>query len=527
VTLDSGLLFALIREMRPRIIGARIGDILGAGPLGFVLVLHSKDAPQGSLVASLEPKTSAIYLKENPLRAKGGNPFVSLLKQHLLKARIKDAVQAGFNRIVKLSLVKADELGVTKDYALVLEFLGNRTNAFLLRGEDLKILGQMRPEKTTGRTLGVGKFYATPPDSSPYDLLTVTQEQFLDLLRKKEEDTASILKRNIRGLSPQWAEEILVRAGTSEPAGLFTAIQGLRRRLIGAPEPMLYLEGERPVALSPFPLIQFRNLEAKPFRTLSEACCAMEPRVEGGREGGKGGGNLLEKLKKKLATLEDPSLLRQQAMALERNLRKVPEHALEFAAEGKTILLDPKKTPEENLQALYKRYRKAKQGRETLKAKIANLEAGVIPTSNLKHQKSKIPPPPGWEPIFLPNGEKIAPRRFTSPNGFLALVGRTNTENDLLTLKFAGPRDIFLHTRGNPGSHTILRVGSRKEKPPKEDILFAARIAAYFSKARQAKHVSVSYTECQWVHKPKGAKPGLVVITQEKTVFVEPSLPQG
>lgn len=140
---------------------------------------------------------------------------------------------------------------------------------------------------------------------------------------------------------------------------------------------------------------------------------------------------------------------------------------------------------------------------------------------------SKTPPPPAWEPIFLPSGEKIAPRRFTSPNGYLVLIGRTNTENDLLTLKYAAPQDFFLHTRGTPGSHTILRVGPKKEKPPKEDLLFAARLAAYFSKARQARHVEVSYTERKHVTKPKGAKPGLVMITQEKTLYVEPALPVG
>jgi len=527
MTLDSGLLFAIIREITPRIVGTRIGDILGTGPLGFTLTLHPKDAPKHYLVASLEPKSPALYLREEPPLTKGGSPFVSVLKQHLLKARIKDLIQVGFDRIAKILLVKSDELGLRRDYGLALEFLGNRTNAFLLRGEEGKILGQLRPEKTAVRTVGVGKTYSPPPDSAPYDLLTVTQEQFLDLLMKKEGDAASRLKRNIRGLSPQWTEEILLRAGTLEPSRLYQVFRELRTLLSGNPQPVLYLDQGKPVAVSPFPLNRYQSLEAKSVNTLSAAWAETEPEREAGKDAGAAPSALLEKLRAKLIALEDPDLLRKQAEVLEHHLKEVPEYALEFTAEGVTIPLDPKKTPGENLQALYKRYRKAKQGRETLKDKIERLKKGEVLAGDKVAKKSKIPPPAAWEPILLDSGEKIAPRRFSSPHGYLVLIGRTNTENDLLTLKYAGSQDIFLHTRGTPGSHTILRVGAKKEKPPKEDILFAARLAAYFSKARQAKHVEVSYTERKHVTKPKGAKPGLVMITQEKTLYVEPGLPGG
>lgn len=114
-------------------------------------------------------------------------------------------------------------------------------------------------------------------------------------------------------------------------------------------------------------------------------------------------------------------------------------------------------------------------------------------------------------------------RRYTLPGGWTVLVGRTEADNDALSLKVAGPDDWWFHLRGMPGSHVVLRRLSGRE-PDGETLKKAAEIAAYFSKAREAGVVAVSCTRARYVTKPRGAKPGTVRIRREKVLRVRPGL---
>ena len=105
------------------------------------------------------------------------------------------------------------------------------------------------------------------------------------------------------------------------------------------------------------------------------------------------------------------------------------------------------------------------------------------------------------------------------------LVGRNNKENDYLTLKLAGNKDMWLHTKDIPGSHVIVQCGGAELS--EQDIFEAAAIAAYHSKARTSENVPVDYVPVRNVKKPAGAKPGMVIFTGNRTVWVNPALPQS
>ena len=85
--------------------------------------------------------------------------------------------------------------------------------------------------------------------------------------------------------------------------------------------------------------------------------------------------------------------------------------------------------------------------------------------------------------------------------------------------------DLWFHVRQAAGSHVILRRAGRKAEPDSTSIMEAAGIAAYYSKAGRSSNVPVCYTERRHVRKPRGAKPGLAVVSREKVVFVQPRLP--
>ena len=112
------------------------------------------------------------------------------------------------------------------------------------------------------------------------------------------------------------------------------------------------------------------------------------------------------------------------------------------------------------------------------------------------------------------------PRKFRTTSGFQVLVGRNNRQNDQLTLKDADYRDLWLHTQKIHGSHVILRTGGREVDD--DTLVEAAKIAAYYSQARESGNVPVDYTQVKHVKKPAGARPGMVIYPTYQTINVTP-----
>jgi predicted ribosome quality control (RQC) complex YloA/Tae2 family protein len=104
-------------------------------------------------------------------------------------------------------------------------------------------------------------------------------------------------------------------------------------------------------------------------------------------------------------------------------------------------------------------------------------------------------------------------------------VGKADRDNDQLTFRLANPHDYWFHVLGAAGSHVVLRFPRRDTVPDPVTLRETAGIAAFHSKLKNAKRAPVNYTQVKFVRKPKGAKPGLVYIEREKTLFTEPKVP--
>ncbi|MCL5677252.1 MAG: NFACT family protein [Firmicutes bacterium] len=116
-----------------------------------------------------------------------------------------------------------------------------------------------------------------------------------------------------------------------------------------------------------------------------------------------------------------------------------------------------------------------------------------------------------------------APLRFLSGDGLEILVGKNNRQNDQLTMKQAGPEDLWFHTKDIPGSHVILRLPPGIAEPPLTSLEQAALLAAYYSKARGSAKVPVDFTRRRYVRKPPGAKPGMVIYDHHRTIYITPT----
>ncbi|MFB8795378.1 MAG: NFACT RNA binding domain-containing protein [Microcoleus sp.] len=266
--------------------------------------------------------------------------------------------------------------------------------------------------------------------------------------------------------------------------------------------------------------------------------------------------NLLAKLRLKANTFKerlqqsaDADLHKSQADLLMANLQQW-QPGMKFidlpdfeTNEPVTIPLNLEKNAVQNAQALYKKHQKLKRARIAVEPLLAavqeeinyleQVEAALLVLETYRNsadlqtlaeireeliqQKYLVVP----DYRSTDKNAAIEFHRYQSPSGFELLIGRNNRQNDQLTFRVAGDYDIWFHTLEIPGSHALLRL-----KPgtvaQEADLQFAADMAAYYSRARHSEQVPVVYTKPQYVYKPKGAKPGMVVYKQERIVWGRP-----
>lgn len=115
---------------------------------------------------------------------------------------------------------------------------------------------------------------------------------------------------------------------------------------------------------------------------------------------------------------------------------------------------------------------------------------------------------------------------YELPGGWLVLAGRSDRDNERLSLRFARPQDWWFHVRGIPGSHVLLRARESGADPPPEILRAAAAVAAFHSRARSGGTVAVSCTRARYVSKARNAPIGTVTIRRETVLKVRPALPQ-
>jgi predicted ribosome quality control (RQC) complex YloA/Tae2 family protein len=209
--------------------------------------------------------------------------------------------------------------------------------------------------------------------------------------------------------------------------------------------------------------------------------------------------------------------------------------------DGRTVavILDPRRSPSGNAELYFKKYKKARTGRDIIAARLRQSadQASYLKSllNDVEHAhlvdalmsiRSRLVADGRLEKMPVPNKK---PRQGTaSPairkitfNGWEILVGKSAAGNDHLTMKLARPDDLWLHAEGMPGSHVLVRNPNAGIVPP--DVLVkAAALAAFHSKGRNAGKVPVTYTRAGLVKKPKGAKPGLVTLRERKSLMVKP-----
>jgi predicted ribosome quality control (RQC) complex YloA/Tae2 family protein len=276
----------------------------------------------------------------------------------------------------------------------------------------------------------------------------------------------------------------------------------------------------------------------------------------------KGLARKLEKIDEELAEAEAAPRLEREGELLKGVLAGVRRGASQAVARDPetdtdvVIALDPALSPAENLDRIFKRYRKAVRAlaqlgtrRDAMAASLERVRAGLRElesiaalgddaaaaaleelsargdVSALVAKRTPVSPRrrerPDTERELAGRRfpARLAPRRYRTAGDLEVWVGRSDAGNDFLTTQLARGRDLFFHLDGAPGSHVILRTQGKLD-PPSEALLDACELAVHFSKQRDATRADVHVVPIANVRKPRGAKPGLVTVHGGKTVHL-------
>lgn len=552
-------LATIVAELRAVLPGSLVQEIYQPDPQLLTLGLWA-GRRQRLLIALSEQSRIQLTVQsfENPREPPA---FCMLLRKYLMGGVLTAIAQPRLERLVDLVIEHQNSA-----YTLRCELMGRRSNAILLQGD--RVLGALVPG-TPQRRLAAGLPYPALADQGKLLPLDAGREQALRALSAEPGRTLrQALLGLLEGIGPRFSVELALRAAldpeqsiASLDAGalerLWQEIEKLYQRVARSDyQPQLYMKGGAPHDCAPFPLQSYAALEARPMENLSEAldlCYGaqhQEPLEAARSQLAK---RLKEKLKKTSETLAHVEQdlaqadrfadYKEQGDLLMANLTRVQpgDSAIEvedfFHGGTRKITLDPRLDAVANAQRFYERYKKLKRGAQQLSRRRRELQRELDGLHATEQRLGQIEALPELRELQAEienerytadeRGERApvspsGPRVYTI-EGYRLRVGRNGRQNDAL-IRQASRWDLWLHARDRPGAHIIIQNPARSEIP--EGVLLrVAQLAAYYSKGQGSTKVPVVYTQIKYLRKPKGAKPGAVLLTRELGTLLVTPLP--
>ncbi len=551
---------AMVRELQDRILLGKIEKVYQPEADELVFHIHTKNGNVKLLASVGSAHARVCFITENPVNPPAPLAFCMLLRKHLQGGRITEITQKDSERIIEISLETLNELGFTMSKKLIFEIMGKHSNIVLMDIASGKIIDSIKRvsfDVNRVRQILPGMIYQYPPAQDKIPFLEISAEQ----LEALPADGKAIL-RSVGGIAPAFAEELALRAGVQRSGYLSDVLAAIESP--NHADARVYLdESGAPIDFYPVPLSELEeNCCVERFGDLSSAMEFYFGKKESSNQGRQKSHDLIRSvnalldkmyLKKKrlsedLLKAENSEDLRLYGELLTANIHliqpgmKSVEVTNYYDGSTLTIPLDVKLSPSKNAQHYFKKYGKSKtaikekqiqldENEAEIKylesvlsflentddvVEIESIRAELVETGYIRRRRQA-----GG---FKEKKYKPAPYRYTLSNGMSVLVGRNNKENDILTFKTAGNKDLWLHTKDIPGSHVIVQSGGAELD--EEAVWEAAAIAAYHSKARTSENVPVDYVPIKYVKKPAGAKPGMVIFTNNRTVYVNPAVPK-
>lgn len=579
MALDGAFLHHLKAELKSALLHCRVEKIYQPAKEEIVLSMRGTGGAHKLLLSSRANSPRAALTAYAPENPQTPPMLCMLLRKRLSGAKLKDIRQPNLERMLCFDFDATNELGDRVVLTLVIEIMGKYSNVILTE-EDGKIIDALKRVDMTmssQRLVLPGIPYQMPPAQNKFCFLQTDIQDILAYIYKQENTLplSRALLNHIQGLSPIVCRELAHLSCRGTDPAVQSMMPEHRQRLqfflsrtvqsvqntSGAPYMVNRPDG-KPLDFSFMNIVQYGTAASikryESFSQLLDSFYYERDRAERMRTKAQdllkvltnASDRLARKInaqKAELSQCADRETLRIYGDLIQANLYKIEKGApfaeLEnfYGEQGSTlrVKLNPALSPAQNAQKYYKDYRKAKTAEQVLQVQIekAQQELLYIDTvfealsrAGTERELAEIRQELMEQGYIRRSKEKqktaaLPPLCFVSSGGFQILVGRNNRQNDALTLKTAGNNDIWLHTKNIPGSHTVIVTETRT--PDEQTLLEAAQLAAFHSRARDGAQVPVDYTQIRYVSKPSGAKPGMVIYKNNKTLYVAPCIPQS
>ncbi len=492
-TLGARHVRELVEELAPLLAGATVIEALALPPRDLVLYLRDLPNTDGKLVAkvriSADSDAPRLHLQTSRQSHPDGpvGPFYRRVSADLVGARLRKLTQVARDRIVAFEF---EDSACGERRVLLAELTGRHANLLLLGPNErlLDVLSAPAPGSKAAARLRLGEPWKEPDG------------------RAREDEDVSL--RELLGDECEGAAQADANARPDPRAPLSWLVE---RRLGPA---VAQAAHERAV------------------RELRERLARRQERTQ----------SLLRGLKQRAAAVDNAERVRRDGELLKAHLAQLtrgqssvtlPDFFDESGA-ARTLELDPRRSPHENLEHYFERYKKLIRSAESVAREIELAEQRA---AELERALSELNAPDAdtgaleaaWVEQGLLEAPQSTPKRKEAPaprkpyhsfrgvRGSEILVGRNARDNDELSVRICRGNDVWLHTADAPGSHVVLRMAGKAE-PDAEELLDAAHLAVHFSPLRGATRANVHVARGKDVHKPKGAKPGLVTLSGGKTL---------
>ena len=571
MSLDGAFLHIVCNELQP-LVGARVDKVYQPSREEIVVSLRTYRDGGKKIVLSANSVSARVNLTtaafENPQQPP---MFCMLLRKHLSGGRLMAIRQDGLERIVSLDFECTNEIGDIVTNSLVAEIMGRHSNIILVRdGRVIDSVKRITDDISSVRRVLPGIQYEAPPRQDRMCLLEAEPQQVLDAIADSPERLCKKLSAVLEGVSPILTREMAWYSAKDVDAACNALSDSAKDRLrfilgrvksaVSGGECCFTVVSEPGGRKKDFCFINIEQYSTSMVishensaNELLDGFFASQDRTERTRQRAHDLLKLLmnsyervsrklELQKKELAECSEREVFRVRGDLINANIWRLEKGQSKAVLEDFTtgepveIQLDPRLTPAQNAQKYYTEYRKLDTAEKKLTELIAKGQQELVYIDSVFDAASRTDSESDLAEIrrelreqgYLKGGvradEKVKktsdPLHFRSGEGFEILVGRNNRQNDQLTLKTAKATDIWLHTQGIAGSHVIIRTEGRQ---PGEQTLFeAAQLAAFHSKGRSGSGVPVDYVAVKFVKKPAGAKPGMVIFTNNRTLYVTP-----
>ena len=540
---DGAFLHCISNELS-QAVDCHIDKIYQPSKEELVFLLRKKGFVKRLLI-NIKSGISRVQFTENKFENPEKPPmFCMLMRKYLLSGKLIRITQPDLERVIIFTFSSMNEMGDITELNLICELLSASANV-ILTDENYKIIDCLRHSdiESSARLLLPGATYTLPQKQEKLNPITCEFSEIENRLKN------ATLLQTIDGFSPLICREV------EENNNLLNTIDTLKSG--GTPTLILKPDGT-PLDYSFIAISQYgdsyKNKQFESFSSLLDEFYTTRDianRInQNARDIIKLITNLKSRTERKLALrledlkkCENREELRIYGELIKANLHLIPSGA-RFAEvpnyydpelKNIRIPLNPAISPSANANKYFKDYKKTYTAEETLLklteadkqeliyfdsvldsisrcndiSDITEIREELSDAGYIKQQQSRKRQKP-----------KNEFKEFISNEGYKILVGKNNRQNDYLTTVLANKGDMWFHTKNIPGSHVIVFCDGNELSD--QTVLQAATLAALNSKAADSAQVPVDYTPVKFVKKPNGAKPGMVIYTTNKTVYINP-----